>query len=71
MHEKLPSMQRVKSTNCKVNLRLIVGDCMNTCNLTHAILYVGLYHLLSRHCIGQLYTIRCLLSDILGMVWKQ
>ena len=26
-HEKLTSMQKVKFTNCKVILRLIVGDC--------------------------------------------
>ena len=54
-------MQRVKSTNCKINLILIVGDW------TYAILFVGLCHMLSRRYIGQLYTIMWLLSDILGL----
>ena len=50
--KKLSSMQRVKATNCKVNLRIIVGD------FTHAVLFMGLCHVLSHCCIGQLYTIR-------------
>ena len=33
--------------------------------------FVGLCHVLSLRCIGQLYTIRLLLSDILGVVWKR
>ena len=38
---------------------------------TCAIVFVGITcHMLSLSCIGQLYTIRRLLSDILGMVWK-
>ena len=41
MLEPLPSMQRVKSTNCKVSLALFVGDW------THVILFKGLYHMLS------------------------
>ena len=47
MGKKIPSMQIVISTNCKVNLRLIVGDG------THA-----KSHMLSHRCIGQLYTVR-------------
>ena len=58
------SMQRVKSTNCKVNLRFFVRDG------THVILFVGPCHLLSCCCIGQLYTIKWLLSDILGVDWN-
>ena len=49
--------ERVKSTYRKVNLRLIVGDW------TSAILFGGLCHMLSHHCIGHLYT--CLLDWIL------
>ena len=49
--------ERVKSIYSKVNLKLIVGDW--TC----AILFGGLCHMLSHHCIDQLYT--CLLDWIL------
>ena len=49
--------ERVKSIYSKVNLRLIVGDW--TC----VILFGGLCHMLSHHCIGQLHT--CLLDWIL------
>ena len=42
-----------------------MGDC--TC----ALLFVGLCHGLSSRCIGQLYTIRRLLSDILDVVQKR
>ena len=38
---------------------------------TRATLFVGLCHMLVRRCIGQLYTIRWLLSDILGLVRKR
>ena len=41
-----------RSTDFKVNLRLIVGD--GTC----VALFVGQCHMLSRHCIGQLFTTR-------------
>ena len=34
------------------------------------ILYVGLYHMLSRCCIGQLCTTRRLLIENLSVVWK-
>ena len=40
------SMQRVKSNNCKVNLRFFVGDW--TCT----ILFVGLCHMLSGDILG-------------------
>ena len=53
-HEKLPSMQRVKSTYCKVNLGLVMGD------ETHAVLFLEQCHMLHvrRGCIGQLNTKR-------------
>ena len=50
--------------NCKGDLWSVVGDW------THAVLFVGCCHLLRCQCIGQLYTIRWLLSDILDVVWK-
>ena len=62
--EKITSHAKSKtgmhpSTNCKVTLRLIVE------NLTCGVLFLGLCQMLSC-CIGQLYIIRLLLSDILG-----
>ena len=36
-----------------------------------ALLFVGLWIVLSRRCIGKLFTITCLLSDILGVVRKR
>ena len=52
------------SINCKVKLKLFVGDWQ------HAILFMGLCHMLRYRCIGQLYTIGWLLSVILGVVQK-
>ena len=36
MHEKLPSMKKVKSIDCKINLNLFVRDC--TCAILFVIL---------------------------------
>ena len=58
MHEKLPSMQRVKSNNCKVDLRLIVGD------LTSAALFLGSYVTYLVEFVS--YTLSGDLSDSLG-----
>ena len=55
MLKTLPIMQRVKSTNCKVNLALFVGDW------THANLFEGLYHMLSC-CIVTCYVVIALVS---------
>ena len=52
--KKAWKMQRVKHTNCKVNLRLNVRDW--TCAILFVVLHVC--HMLSCCCIGQLYTIR-------------
>ena len=57
-HEKLPSMQIVDSSHCNVNLGLAVGD------LKCAILLVGLCHVQSCHCIGQLLS-----GDFLVTFW--
>ena len=51
--------------------RFYCKSLVNCGTLTCAILFVRLYHMQSCRCIGQIYTIRWLLSDILGLVWKR